>query len=80
MSDVPSAEEFIRNEYEDNVSHINSINCEGHHVRFMMQEFAKQHREKMIEVFATKAAKGFGQDKAEVIKLLEELYPKNLIE
>ena len=38
-----TAKEFLRKEYQNNTSKMEAINCEGHHVVFMMIEFAKLH-------------------------------------
>ena len=38
-----TAEEFLRNEYQQPYNKLEAINCEGHRVQFMMIEFAKIH-------------------------------------
>ncbi len=40
---IATAEEFIRDEYEQNDGELASINCEGHHVKYMIEEHLKRH-------------------------------------
>jgi hypothetical protein len=54
-NNIPTAEEFIRKEYDKSGDSLESINCEGHHVQFMLVEFAKLHVEAALKEASNKA-------------------------
>jgi hypothetical protein len=49
---TPTAEEFIRDEYEQYSGNLEAIICNGNHVEFMMIEFAKLHVEMALKAAA----------------------------
>ena len=56
-----TAEEFIRDEYEEFKNPLQSINVEGHHAVWMMEEYAKQKVEEARKEMKAENMRTFGR-------------------
>lgn len=75
-----TAEEFIKDEYDRPDGELAAINCEGHHVQFMMVEFAKYHVKQALESVKDKSLNGNSEGYILISKeILDKCYPKDNI-